>query len=117
LGFANQNTFDLKQLSLIKKLNFKKFFTIRELLFAIKRVLDKKTSLKFKTVLETQMVVSPFALASNLSPFGIRNQNREIHMAFSVASPKIEKLRNRSNENQVNVDKEPLIPKCSGRAL
>jgi hypothetical protein len=70
--FCNQNNFDIKQLSLIKNSNLSDF-TIRVLLFASKRVLDQKTSLKLQIILKTQVVVGPFNLASNFSPFGIKH--------------------------------------------
>jgi hypothetical protein len=53
--------------------------------------LDQKTCLKIKILLKPQVVVGSFALTSNLYPFGIKHQNKEIHMVIPIASPKIDK--------------------------
>jgi hypothetical protein len=80
LSFANKNSF-LHQTTLFdQRLGLLEIFTIRELLFAIKRVLDQKVSSKHKILLKTQVMVGLVALASNFSAFGIKHQNGETHM-------------------------------------
>jgi hypothetical protein len=86
LGFAKQISFKHLFWSnpknspfLIRKLlpNKRTIFAIRGLLFAIKRVLIKKTSLNLKNFLKLQVVVDPVALAFNFSPYDIKHQNTE----------------------------------------
>jgi hypothetical protein len=68
-------------------------FAIRGLLFAIKRVLIKKSSLNLKTF-KAQVMVDLVALASNFSPFGIKHQNRGTKLPNPITLPRI------VNENQ-----------------
>jgi hypothetical protein len=50
--------------------------------------LQSKYKFKLKTLLKTQVVVGPVALASNFSPFGIKNKNEETKGPNPNASPK-----------------------------
>jgi hypothetical protein len=72
-----------------------------------------KDKLKLKTLLKTQVMVGQVDLASNLSPLALSTKTKKL-CGLSHCLTKNRVQRNKGNENQVNVDKEPLILKYSG---
>jgi hypothetical protein len=90
LSFANQNSFVRNKLSLIQKLSLLAIFLLRKLFFTIRWVLDQKTSSKRQPTLKIQVVVGPFALASNFFPFGIKHQKQRNTHSRPIATSNIE---------------------------